>query len=64
MQVEALAYKRHVQTKIFLRPTLYFLLEGELSPKYLEREKSELHNNATINERIIRSEWVTKSCTL
>jgi hypothetical protein len=28
MQVEGLAYKRHVQTNIVLRPTPCFLLEG------------------------------------
>jgi hypothetical protein len=28
MQVEELAYKQHVQTKILLHPTRYFLLEG------------------------------------
>jgi hypothetical protein len=38
MHVEELAYKRHVQTKILLRPTLYFLLEAYLSPKYLDKE--------------------------
>jgi hypothetical protein len=28
MQVEELTYKRRIQTKILLHPTLYFLLEG------------------------------------
>jgi hypothetical protein len=38
MQVEELAYKRHVQTNILLRPTRDFLLEGYLIPMYLDRE--------------------------
>jgi hypothetical protein len=38
MQVEELAYKCRLQRTILLRPTSCFLSEGELMPKYLDKE--------------------------